>query len=279
MRRGFWCIAVALGVVGLALVPIPGTAEGATAARISHPRELIPLYDGGNATTWAQTCSHAVGSGGGSYVIADVAHGDGAGPARVASWANVIHRCGRYGKASVIGYVWTNYGRGGSAAIPSIETGIDNWYRFYPGDMKGIFLDGVADSVPESGAPNAAFYQTLATYIHTKHSTRGEVVFNFGANPGSDWMLKAGPKKNADIVVTFEGAYDDPSMNPYTSWVQPTWELRYPAAKFAAIVYDAPNTAATPQPASACARLLHQNVGYVYVGTWYDQMPYMNGVC
>ena len=40
--------------------------------------------------------------------------------------------------------------------------------------MAGIFLDGVADSVPETGAANAAFYEALAAYIHTKHSNRGE---------------------------------------------------------------------------------------------------------
>ena len=279
MRASWARVAVGIVVIGLAVVPIGGSIQGAAGARASHPRELIPLYDGGNATNWAQTCSHAVGSGDGSYVIADVANGDGAGPARVASWASVIRNCDRYGKASVIGYVWTNYGRGGQASIPAIEAGIDNWYRFYPGDIAGIFLDGVADTVPETGASNTAFYQTLATYIHTAHRNHGETVFNFGANPASDWMLNATSKKNADIVVTFEGAYNDPSMNPYTSWVQPAWELRYPAADFAALVYDAPNTAATPQPSSACAGLLRQNVGFVYVGMWYDQSPYTGGIC
>ena len=276
MRRILTGIAVAMTVIGAAAMPVVGSAQSAAGAGATHPRELIPLYDGGNATNWAQTCSHAVGSGGGSLIIADVAHGDGAGPARVASWASVIHNCLRYGKASVIGYVWTNYGQ---QSLATVEAGIDNWYRFYPHDIGGIFLDGAWDTIPGTTTSNATYYQALASYVH-KRAVNHEVVFNFGANPASDWMFRASnPKKNADLVVTFEGSYDTPDMNPYTAWVQPAWELRYPAADFAAIVYNSPNTAETPQPTSACARLLSQRVGYVYVGMWYDQMPYLNGVC
>ena len=276
MRASWARVAVGIVVIGLAVVPIGGSIQGAAGARASHPRELIPLYDGGNATNWAQTCSHAVGSGDGSYVIADVANGDGAGPARVASWASVIRNCDRYGKASVIGYVWTNYGQ---QSLATVEAGIDNWYRFYPHDIGGIFLDGAWDTIPGTTTSNATYFQTLASYIH-KRAVNNEVVFNFGANPASDWMLKASnKKKNADLVVTFEGSYDTSDMNPYTAWVQPAWELRYPAADFAAIVYNSPNIPATPQPSSACAGLALQHVGYVYVGTWYDQMPYLTGVC
>ncbi len=275
MRRNLSWIAVAVAVFGMALVPIVGSAGVAAGAGATHPRQIIPLYDGGNASDWAQTCSHAVGSGDGSLIIADVANGEGAGNARVASWASVIKNCLRYGKASVIGYVWTNYGQ---QSLATVEAGIDNWYRFYPGDIGGIFLDGSWDTIPGTTTSNAPYYQALASYIHTHHHN-GEVVLNFGANPASGWMFSSTAKKNADLVVTFEGAYNDPSMSPYTAWVQPAWELHYPAADFAAIVYDAPNTAATPQPSSACAGLLRQHVGYVYVGTWYDQMPYMSGVC
>ena len=30
---------------------------------------------------------------------------------------------------------------------------------------------------------------------------------------------------------------------------------------------------ATPQPASSCSSLAKQNIGYTYVGTWYDVLP------
>jgi hypothetical protein len=282
MRVKLTRLAAAMTVIGVTLVPIAGSihvAAGAKAVRPRHPRHLIPLYDDGNPTNWARACSQANGSGDGSWIIADVAKGDGAGSAPVPSWVEVIDDCYQDAKASVIGYVWTDYGRGGQASLAAIKAGIDNWYKFYPGDIAGIFFDGVSDTVPGTTTSNRGFYQTLATYVHTGHGNNNEVVFNFGANPGSDWMLNASARKNADIVVTFEGSYDTPDMNPYTAWTQPAWELRYPADNFAAIVYNAPDTSATPQPSSACARLTRQHVGYVYVGTWYDQLPYFAGVC
>jgi hypothetical protein len=267
---------MAIAVGGMALVPIVSSAQVAAGARASHPKELVPLYDGGIAANWSQTCSHVNGSGDGSLIIADVAHGDGAGPARVASWASVIHNCYRSGNASVIGYVWTDYGQ---ASLATVEAGVDAWYKFYPGDIAGIFFDGSWDTIPGTTTSNATYYQTLANYVHTAHRN-SEVVLNFGSNPSSDWMFNSSSsKKNADLIVTFEGAYNDPGLNPYTSWVQPAWELKYPANDFAVLVYDAPSSTATPQPTTACAGLTRQNVGYVYVGMWYDQVPYLSGVC
>ena len=92
-----------------------------------------------------------------------------------------------------------------------------------------------ADTIPGTTTSNVAYYQTLAAYIHTGHGNNNEVVLNFGPNPGSDWMFNASAKKDADLIVTFEGSYDTPGMNPYTEWVQPAWELQYPASNFAAI--------------------------------------------
>jgi hypothetical protein len=235
--------------------------------------QLIPLYDNGNADDWAEACSQVNGSGGGSWIIADVDGGDGPGSASVPSWANVIDNCYDYGRASVIGYVWTDYGEGGTASIASIEDQINEWYSFYPGGIAGIFFDGVSDDVPGTTTSNQSFYRTLATYVHTHEGNNDEVVFNFGANPGSAWMLDGSDAGNADIVVTFEGSYDTPGENPYTSWTQASWESEYPADDFAALIYDAPGDTDAPQPMSACDSLATQNIGYVYVGIWYDGLP------
>jgi len=235
--------------------------------------QLIPLYDDASPADWTQACSQVNGSGGGSWIIADPAAGDGPGTASDPAWANVIDNCYDYGRASVIGYVWTDYGEGGQASIPAIENQIDDWYSFYPGGIAGIFFDGVSDDVPGTSTSNQGFYRTLAAYVHSRERHNDEVVFNFGANPGSDWMLNGSNAGNADIVVTFEGSYDTPGENPYTSWTQAAWELNYPANDFAALVYNAPGDANGAQPATACAALTQQNIGYVYVGTWYDQLP------
>jgi WD40 repeat protein len=233
---------------------------------------LIPLYDNANPADWTQACSQTNGSGGGSLIIADAAEGSGPGSAPLPAWANVIDNCYAYDRAAVIGYVWTNYGQ---ASIASVESQIDAWYSYYPGAIAGIFFDGVSDEVPGTSTSNQSYYQTLASYVHTHEGSGDEVVYNFGANPGSAWMLNSTPANNANLLVTFEGSYDTPGEDPYTAWTQAPWEAAYPAHDFAALIYNAPNELATPQPASACTALAKQHIGYVYLGTWYDQLaPY-----
>jgi 6-phosphogluconolactonase (cycloisomerase 2 family) len=234
---------------------------------------LIPLYDNANTADWNEACSQTNGSGGGSLIIADAAEGSGPGSARLPAWASVIENCHSDGRASVIGYVWTDYGEGGPASIAGIESQINAWYSYYPGDIAGIFFDGTSDDVPGTTTSNQSFYQTLASYVHTHEGPTAEVVFNFGANPGSAWMLNGSAANNANLIVTFEGSYNTPGENPYTAWTQAAWEAGYPAHDFAALVYNAPNEVATPQPALACGSLAKQNIGYVYIGTWYSQLP------
>ncbi|HXW59233.1 MAG TPA: spherulation-specific family 4 protein [Solirubrobacteraceae bacterium] len=238
--------------------------------------ELIPLYGDANPTEWAQACWEANGSNGGSWIVANAAS-EGGGPGSEASLAlaEAIERCYEAGRASVIGYVSTDYGEGGEASIAEIERQIDEWYAYYPGEIAGIFFDQVSDDVPGTTTSNESFYRTLATYVHTHEGNNDEVVLNFGENPSSDWMLSGNDVEDADIVVTFEGSYDTPGENPFTSWTQASWELGYPAEDFAALIHSAPDEEATPQPASVCTALAQKNLGYVYAGTAYDQLsPY-----
>jgi hypothetical protein len=267
-------LVMSLSLVAAVVLACAGALSSMALARATHGQDqLIPLYDNANPSDWTEACSQTNGVDGGSWIIADVAEGQGPGDVAVPAWAKVIDNCYRYGHASVIGYVWTDYGEGGQASIASIESQIKAWYTFYPDDIAGIFFDGVSDDVPGTSTSNQGFYRTLASYVHTHEGDNDEVVFNFGANPGSDWMLDSSDANNADIVVTFEGSYDTPGEDPYTSWTQASWEQRYPADDFAALVYNAPNASTTPQPASVCESLARQNIGYVYVGTWYDVLP------
>ena len=87
------------------------------------------------------------------------------------------------------------------------------------------------------------------------------------------FRINSSDANNADIVVTFEGSYNTAGENPYTAWAPAAWESKYPASDFAALVYNAPDSTATPQPLSACSKLAKQNIGYVDVGMWYDQLP------
>lgn len=232
----------------------------ATAARSQD--ELIPLYDNANASDWAQACSTANGAHGGSWIIANV--NDGPGSAPVPAWESVIGNCYNYGRASVIGYVDTDYGQ---LSIATIESQIKAWYSLYPGNIAGIFFDRASDTIPGTTTSNVSFYRALDSYVHRNHGANNEVVLNFGASPGSDWMFNSSNANNADIVVTFENDYDS-----YITWTPAAWEVNYPASDFAVLIHDT-GESADPQPASACGRLMQQNIGNVYVGTSYDVLP------
>jgi len=241
------------------------------------PDQLVPLYTGANAADWATACSEVTGAHGGSYLVADIGPSEGPGMAPVKAWAGVLRSCAGYHKASVLGYVWTDYGHGGMASVPGIEAQVRDWYSFYPGLIGGIFFDGASDAVPGTGASNVAFYEALDSYVHTYQGNgakHNEVVLNFGANPRSGWMFGSTTAEDANIVVTFEGSYDTPGQNPYTSWVPAKWESHYPARDFAALVHggDGSSDATVPQLLTACGALLKRNLGYVYVGTSYGEL-------
>jgi hypothetical protein len=277
MRARALRFAVSMGAVAALLTTVVMTSEAGGAKVVAHgPNQLVPLYED-NPSDWTTACSTVNGANGGSFIVADVDQGLGAGPAPVPAWAKVIDNCDKYGRAGVLGYVWTDYGEGGAASIPSIEAQIKAWYTYYPGHIAGIFFDGASDTVPSTGASNQAFYQTLDSYVHTHEGNNDEVVLNYGANPGSGWMFNSSDAKNADIVVIFEGSYDTPGENPYVGggWSAAPWEAKYPTNDFAALMYDTNGTAAAPQPATACAALETQHIGYLSVGTWYTNLaPY-----
>ncbi len=266
--RNLWA---AIAVVVVLIVAAVVIWQLHSSRRTVH--ELIPLYDNANPSAWAMACSMVDGAGDGSYIIADVGGTGGPGTAPATAWDRVINNCDHYGKASVLGYVWTGYGKGGMAQIPSLEAQVNMWYSFYPGKIAGIFFDGASDTVPRTTASNQGFYQSLAAYVHEKQGDSQKVVLNFGANPVSGWMFDSSSAKNADIVVTFEGSYDGAGHNPYTGWTAASWESKYPPDDFAALVYGARDSASTPQPSSACSSLRKQNLGYVYVGTTYARLP------
>lgn len=271
-------LAVVGGSPGLAAARvIPGGQAAAStvkasvsaAASTKSQDELIPLYDNASASDWTQACSTVNGAHGGSWIIADVDQGMGPGPAPVPAWTSVIDNCYQYGRASVIGYVDTDYGQ---ISIATVESQIKAWYSFYPGNIAGIFFDRASDTIPGTTTSNVSYYRTLDSYVHKNHGDNDEAVLNYGASPGSGWMFASSNANNADIVVTFESDYDT-----YLTWTPAAWQASYPASDFAALIYNT-GESADPQPASACSALAQQNIGYVYVGTWYDALPpYFSG--
>ena len=176
----------------------------------------------------------------------------GPGIAPVPAWEKIIDSCAGYGRAHVLGYVWTDYGRGGPGSLAPIEAQARAWYTLYPGHIDGIFFDGVSDAVPGIGSSNRYFYRSLAGYVHHSEGMVAQVVLNFGTNPAAGWMFDAAPVLNANVIVTFEGSYNIAGEHPLTTWTPAAWERRYPASDFAALVHNAPDSTALPQPATAC---------------------------
>jgi len=218
--------------------------------------QLVPLYQPG-ASDWHTACADSPATGAGSFVIASFDQDPAPGLRQ--AWAQVINGCRRWGRAKVLGYVWTDYG---TLSPASIQRQIRAWYQQYPGQLGGIFFDGVSDRRLGDGAYNHNLYASLAGYVHARHGARAEVVFNFGAAPASAWMLRGPASQRADIVVTFEG-----TKQQLVKWSQPAWEERYPKGDFAVLVH---NWTGPAGPVCEVVRDLH--IGYLYVGDNYEKL-------
>jgi hypothetical protein len=181
------------------------------------------------------------------------------------NWADVIHRAHASGKR-VLGYVDTGclgqtglLTRLGSAAatdwIAQIEQDVNLWYRFYGGDLGGIFYD---QGFNECGTDNifANCYSLLNEYVKRHHGGSMTVL-----NPGTP--VPRCYENAADVLVTYEG-----DVRGYFG-VNPASELNFEDSrwvpsdpdKFWHIVYDV----SAHQVADVIAESQTRHAGYVYV--------------
>ena len=127
-------------------------------------------------------------------------------------------------------------------SIATVESQIKAWYSFYPGNIAGIFFDRASDTIPGTTTSNVTYYRTLdsTTCTRTGQQRRGRAQLR--RQPRLRWMFNSSNANNADIVVTFESR-QRPGLNTYTSWTPAAWEASYPASDFAALIYDAGESA------------------------------------
>lgn len=150
----------------------------------------------------------------------------------------------------VLGYVATTYG---NKDPHKVEAEIDDYYRWYAVD--GIFLDEGANT-PDK----LPYYKAIHDYIRK-------------ANPSSIIVLNPGTQTDegyldvADILLTFEGSYDD-YIDKYHA---PAWVDRYPSHRFYHVIYGAP-TASDMENAVRLSR--DRNAGWVYVTSEIMPNPY-----
>lgn len=183
-------------------------------------------------------------------MILDVA-GSGAGRAPQRKYQAAVKRAQAAG-ITIMGYSDTDYTQRSPAAIEADVRNYKAWYG-----VTDIFLDQVS-----SGRAQLGYYRNLARYIH-------------GVNPGSAVMLNPGTYPDqqymsvGDIVMVFENTYAS-----YVSLRVPGWVHRYPATRFAYVIYGTSGS----QLDSAISLAQQRHAGFVYVtnGTGlerYDSLP------
>src|SRR5262249_40350169 len=134
---------------------------------------------------------------------------------------DLVKVIGRARKAGVtlIGYVSTDYARRPPAEA---EADVSRWARLYPGGQ-GIFFDQQA-----SGAGQVAYYARLRP--HARKEVPGALVVT---NPGRLCAEEYLSRRAADVACLAEATKDFSAYRP------PAWADRYPASRFAALVFGA----------------------------------------
>jgi hypothetical protein len=239
---------VAVGVVAELVFSAGSPAVSTASSLIKSPCQnlVVPayFYPGGGWTRAAD--SHPVPR----IMILDVA-GTGAGSAPERKYQTAVKQAQAAG-VTVMGYSDTDY----TLRPPAdVEADVRNYKAWY--GVTDIFLDQVS-----SGRGQLGYYRNLSRYIH-------------GANPGSAVMLNPGTYPDqrymsvGDILLVFENTYAS-----YLSLQVPSWVRRYPATRFAHVIYA---TSASQLPnAISLARQRHAGFVYVTNGTGlerYDSLP------
>ncbi len=256
---GAAAVLVVVGVLGfLAYTARHGkgrpTAAGTPGVTEAAPLHLlVPAYfypAGEGLKQWDRLIDSAASAPVVAIVNPDSGPGDVADP----NFVEVMDRARKAG-VTVIGYVSTRY-----ADRPPAETKADvsRWVRLYP-HVQGIFFDQQA-----SGADQVAYYVSLRE--HTRKELPGAVVVN---NPGMLCAEEYLSRPAADVACLFEVTKDFSAYRP------PSWVDRYPASRFAALVFGV-------EAPELMKRQLHETaekkVGYCYVtdGTGpnpWDRLP------
>jgi Spherulation-specific family 4 len=183
-------------------------------------------------------------------MILDVG-GAGAGSAPQRKYQAVVKRAQAAG-ITVMGYSDTDYTQRSPAAIEADVRNYKAWYG-----VTDIFLDQVS-----SGSVQLGYYRSLARYIHSVNPGSA-VMLNPGTYPDQQYMSVG------DIVMVFENTYAS-----YVSLQVPGWVRRYPATRFAYVIYGTSGS----QLANAISLAQQRHAGFVYVtnGTGldrYDSLP------
>jgi len=165
---------------------------------------------------------------------------NGPGAARQADYVAAV-RAAEAAGITVVGYVYTSYGRRSPGAV---EADVDAYYRWYGVD--GIFFDEASTACADE-----PYYATLRGYVQAEGGT-AMTILNPGTATSQCYMAAA------DVLLTFEGSY----RQYVRSYSAPAWVAQYPPDRFWQIVYGAGSAV---ELARAVALSRERGAGYLYV--------------
>jgi hypothetical protein len=162
----------------------------------------------------------------------------------------------------VIGYVPTGYGSRSADDILDDVLCYLEWYH-----VDGIFLDEMGNQL--GNLDYASVYTSIKQL-----AARAGIELHVVGNPGDPFADVEAFIPAADVLVIFEGPYDNsdpngasfqsyPNEGPYTG-LSPWW-LNYDSSQIANLVYD------TSTPFKMLASAIGYNAGYIYITN--DQLP------
>lgn len=223
------------------------TAGGIVIRIVTEPgpscqQSLIPayFYPGAN---WVRAIDSKPSP---KFMIVDVTS-SGAGSSPDPNYQAAAKRA-RAAGITLVGYSATDYARRPAASVELDIRHYKSWYG-----VTDIFLDGVS-----SDDGSLPYYRRLSDYVHDTNPG-SLVILNPGTYPSEPYMSVG------DIVLVFEGTYAE-----YLRLGVPGWVDQYPAAKFAYVVYGAPESTL----ASVISTAQRRHVGSIYVTPNTGANPY-----
>jgi len=181
-----------------------------------------------------------------AMMIADITS-SGAGSSPDPVYQRTIRRALAAG-IMIMGYSSTDYTRRPAAEVEQDVRNYKAWYG-----VTDIFLDGVS-----SGIAALPYYRRLTGYIH-RLNPGSMVMLNPGTYPDQRYMSVG------DVVMVYEDTYAN-----YVKLHVPGWAGKYPADKFAHLIYGT----SFSQLTSAIALSRRRHAGYVYVTPNRGPNPY-----
>jgi Spherulation-specific family 4 len=148
----------------------------------------------------------------------------------------------------ILGYANTDYTQRPAAAV---ETDVRNYAAWY--NVTDFFLDEAS-----SNSDSIGYYRRLTDYIRRVHPG-AMVMLNPGIYPDRQYMSLG------DVMLVYEDTYAN-----YINLQVPGWAAKYPASRFAHVIYATPGS----QLASVIRLSEGRHAGYVYVTDNAGSNPY-----